>query len=88
MIASKLVNAKPEDLVKGEDGLLRAVPGASIEADASVTVTSGTLESSNVNTVAELLDLIELTRNFEMQIKMMKSIEENDSATSQLLRIN
>ncbi len=84
----KLVNAKPEDLVKGEDGLLRAVPGASIEADASVTVTSGTLESSNVNTVAELLDLIELTRNFEMQIKMMKSIEENDSATSQLLRIN
>ena len=84
----KLVNANPEDLVKGEDGLLRAVSGASIEADASVTVTSGTLESSNVNTVAELLDLIELTRNFEMHIKVMKSIEENDSATSQLLRLN
>ncbi len=84
----KLVNAKPEDLYKGEDGLLRAVPDASIEADASVTVTSGILESSNVNTVAELLDMIELTRNFEMHIKMMRSIEENDSATSQLLRIN
>lgn len=84
----KLVNAKPEDLFKGEDGLLRAVPDASIEADASVTVTSGVLESSNVNTVAELLDMIELTRNFEMHIKMMQSIEENDSATSQLLRLN
>ncbi len=84
----KLVNAKPEDLFKGEDGLLRAVPDASIEADASVTVTSGVLESSNVNTVGELLDMIELTRNFEMHIKVMQSIEENDSATSQLLRIN
>ena len=84
----KLVSANSEDLVKGEDGLLRAVPGASIEADASVTVASGILESSNVNTVSELLDMIELTRNFEMHIKMMQAIEENDSATTQLLRIN
>lgn len=84
----KLINAGPEDLVKGEDGLLRAVPGVSLEADASVTVTSGVLESSNVNTVSELLDMIELTRNFEMHVKMMKTIEENDSATTQLLRIN
>lgn len=84
----KLVNASSEDLIKGEDGLLRAVPGASFEADASVTVTSGVLESSNVNTVSELLDMIELTRNFEMHIKMMQAIEENDSATTQLLRVN
>ncbi len=84
----KLVSANSEDLVKGEEGLLRAVPGASIEADASVTVASGVLESSNVNTVTELLDMIELTRNFEMHIKMMQAIEENDSATTQLLRIN
>ncbi len=84
----KLVNASSEDLIKGEDGLLRAVPGASFEADASVTVTSGVLESSNVNTVSELLDMIELARNFEMHIKMMQAIEENDSATTQLLRVN
>ncbi len=84
----KLVSATPKDLVKGEDGLLRAVPDASIEADASVTVNSGVLESSNVNTVSELLDMIELTRNFEMHIKFMKEIEDNDSATTQLLRMN
>ena len=84
----KLVNASSEDLIKGEDGLLRAVPGVSFEADASVTVTSGVLESSNVNTVSELLDMIELARNFEMHIKMMQAIEENDSATTQLLRVN
>ncbi len=84
----KLVSAVPKDLFKGEDGLLRAVPDASIEADASVTVNSGVLESSNVNTVSELLDMIELTRNFEMHVKMMKEIEDNDSATTQLLRMN
>ncbi len=84
----KLVNANPEELVKDEDGLLRTVTGASIEADASVTVVSGVIEASNVNVVSELLDMIELTRNFEVQIKMMQSIEENDAATTQLLRFN
>lgn len=84
----KLVSANPEDLVKGKDGLLRAVTGASIEADASVTVVSGVLEASNVNVVSELLDMIELARNFEVHIKMMQSIEENESATTQLLRVN
>ncbi len=84
----KLVNANPEELVKDEDGLLRTVTGASIEADASVTVVSGVIEASNVNVVSELLDMIELTRNFEVHIKMMQSIEENDAATTQLLRFN
>jgi len=84
----KLVSANENDLVKDKDGLLRAVPDASIEADASVTVNSGVLESSNVNTVSELLEMIELTRNFEMHVKLMKEIEDNDSATTQLLRTN
>ncbi len=84
----KLVNANPEELVKDENGLLRTVTGASIEADASVNVVSGVIEASNVNVVSELLDMIELTRNFEVHIKMMQSIEENDAATTQLLRLN
>lgn len=84
----KLVNPNPQDLVKGEDGLLRDVTGASIEADASVTVASGVLEASNVNIVAELVDMIELARNFEMHVKYMQSLEENDQATTQLLRLN
>ncbi len=84
----KLVNASSEALVKGEDGLLRTVTGVSLEADASVTVASGVLEASNVNIISELLDMIELARNFEMHIKMMQSIEQNDSATTQILRTN
>ena len=84
----KLVNANPEELVKGKDGLLRPVTGASIEADASVAVASGVIEASNVNAVSELLDMIELARNFELHIKMMQSVEENDAATTQLLRLN
>ena len=84
----KLVNANPQELVKGDDGLLRPVTGASIEADASVAVASGVIEASNVNAVSELLDMIELARNFELHIKMMQSVEENDAATTQLLRLN
>ena len=84
----KLVNANPEELVKGKDGLLRTVTGVSIEADASVNVASGVIEASNVNAVSELLDMIELARNFEIHFKMMQSIEQNDAATTQLLRLN
>ena len=84
----KLVNPNPQDLVKGDDGLLREVTGVSIEADASVTVASGVLEASNVNIVSELVDMIELARNFELHVKYMQSLEENDSATTQLLRLS
>lgn len=84
----KLVNPNSQDLVKGDDGLLRHVTGESFEADASVTVASGVLEASNVNIVAELIDMIEMARNFELHVKFMQSLEENESATTQLLRLS
>jgi len=83
-----LVNPNLEDLEKGEDGLLRAVNGASIEADASITVVSGVLEASNVNVISELLDMTSLARNFEVNVRLMQTIDENNSATTQLLRLN
>jgi flagellar basal-body rod protein FlgF len=47
---------------------------------------SGALESSNVNPVNEMTEMIALQRQFEMQLKMMKTAEENDSSASSLLR--
>ena len=62
--------------------------GEAAEADASVEVQVGALESSNVNTVEAMVNMIELARQYETQVKMMKNSEENDRASAQLLRMD
>jgi len=83
----KLVKLPPDQVVKGDDGLVRLKGGGKAQADASVTLVSGALESSNVNAVESMIRLIELARQYETQIKMMKTAEENDRAAAGLLRL-
>lgn len=83
----KLVNPPIESLYKGKDGQFRLKDGGVAEADSSVHIVSGALESSNVNTVAALVDMIDLARQFEMSVKAMRSVEENDRTATQLLRL-
>ena len=45
------------------------------------------LEGSNVNAVSEMVDLITLQRQFDMQVKMMKTAEEVDTSQDRLLRL-
>jgi flagellar basal-body rod protein FlgF len=47
---------------------------------------SGSLEMSNVNSVGAMVRMIELSRSFELQVKMMKTAEENDRASAELMR--
>ena len=83
----KLVNPDPQDLEKGEDGLFRfrdpATPPA--VADPNITLVNGFVEGSNVNAVSELTGLIALNRQYEMQVKLMKRVDENAATTTQLL---
>ncbi|GGY66349.1 flagellar basal-body rod protein FlgF [Marinobacter zhanjiangensis] len=86
----KLVTPDPDDLMKGEDGFIRRKPDAAIdgqeEPDANARVASGFLESSNVNAVEEMIANLELSRQFEMQVKVMQSADENSEATARLLQ--
>jgi len=82
----KLVNPETRTLQRGTDGLFRTRNGVNQDADANVIVQSGMLESSNVNPVNEMTEMISLQRQFEMQLKLMKTAEEIDSASASLLR--
>lgn len=82
----KLVTPPLTELEKGLDGLIRLKSGQPAEPDAEARLMAGALESSNVNTVKALVDMIELARRFEMQVKMMKTAEEVDTASTTLLR--
>jgi len=83
----KLVNPDLKTVAKGNDGLFHLDDDEIAQADANVQVVSGALEGSNVNVATEMVNMIELARQFEMQVKMMKVAEKNDEYASRLLTL-
>ena len=81
----KLVNPPEADLVRGDDGLFRVRGGAPAQADPNVRLAGGYLESSNVNVVDQMVQMISLFRQFEMQTRMLSTAEQNDRAAAQVL---
>lgn len=84
----KLVNPDFKIMEKGKDGLFRQRDGLTAQASATVRVASGMLEGSNVNTMSEFTDILMLARQYEMQVKLMKTAEENSAASAQLLQMS
>lgn len=84
----KLVNPDPGTLFKGTDGLMRTADQVPLLPANDVQIRSGYLESSNVNGVTELTSMISLAKQFEMNIKMMKTAEENSSAATKILQLS
>ena len=82
----KLVKIDNADVMRGGDGLFRTRSGDAADADPAVVVASGALESSNVNVADAMVQMIELSRRFELEVKAMRTAEENGAAASQLLR--
>jgi len=84
----KLVNPPEDTLVRGDDGLFRLKDGDAAEVDPNVNLISGALESSNVNVVDEMVNMISLARQFEMQMKLLQHAENNDGKAAQLLSMS
>lgn len=84
----KLVEIPIDQLHKGHDGLFyMADNGTAVPSD-KVRVVSGSLEGSNVDPVRALSELIDISRQFEMHTKVMKSIEDNSMRSNQLLSMS
>lgn len=81
----KLVDPDESALQKGPDGLFRLKDGSTADVDEKVSVTSGALESSNVNAASAMVDMISLARQFEMQMKLIQQSQDNDKQATQLL---
>ena len=84
----KLVELDPEQLLRGEDGLMRLPEGETAPASASVQLIGGSLEGSNVNAVEEMVKMIDLARRFEAQIQIMQSEDQNNAALAELMSWN
>lgn len=83
----KLVNPPEADLVRGSDGLFELKDGNAAIADANVMVVNGALESSNVNVIESMVNMISLARQFETQMKLLENAENNANKASQLLSL-
>ena len=83
----KLVKPDLQNLFKDSDGLMRMIDGGEAPVDATVKVASGTLEGSNVNAVGAMVKMIELQRQYEMQVKMMSTAEEASASSARLLQL-
>jgi len=58
------------------------------EADGTVRIASGFLETSNVNAVGEMTEIISLARQYEMQVKLMGTFQENSESSARLLQLS
>ena len=84
----KLVNPGTAALQRGADGLFRTTDGQPANADANVKLASGVLEASNVDLADAMVNMIDLSRHYELQIKALHSADENAQSATKLLSNN
>ena len=84
----KVVEARPEQLTRGLDGLMRnTTPQQPLLQAPGQVMTTGALEQSNVDAAGALVQMIQLQRQFEMQVKVIKHGDDNTQAANSLLRL-
>jgi flagellar basal-body rod protein FlgF len=83
----RLVKPDVQDLEKGLDGYTRLKDDAAPLVQENVKMMSGALESSNVNTAEALVKMIELSRKYELQIKMMSTSKTHAQKSDALLSL-
>jgi len=83
----KLVNPDMKDMEKQGDGLFHTKDGQPLPVSADVSLNTGTLEGSNVNAYVAMTEMMELAKNFELQSKVMKSVDENATMSAKLLQM-
>ncbi|ORM53504.1 flagellar biosynthesis protein FlgF [Pantoea conspicua] len=90
----KLVRATGQEVQRSDDGMFRptaatqATRGAALQADPTMQVMPGVLEGSNVKPVETMVDMIANARRFEMQMKVITNVDENEQKANQLLNMS
>lgn len=90
----KVVEAQPQDLIRGEDGLFHLSPQAQVAngnllpQSERASITSGVIEGSNVSAAEAMVSMIANARHFEMQMKVVHSADENAQRANQLLTVS
>lgn len=84
----KVVSPKGSAIAKGTDGLFREANGGTLPQDPMASVQSGALEGSNVNTTEALVQMIEASRAWQGQVKLIETAKDIDNSGASLMKID
>jgi flagellar basal-body rod protein FlgF len=84
----KLVSPLGSDIAKGLDGLFRVKGGGALPADPDAKVTTHALEGSNVSATQALVDMIEASRSWDTQLKLISDARDLDASSAELMRLD
>jgi flagellar basal-body rod protein FlgF len=76
-----------DQLVKSLDGNIRKADGTVPAADQTARFGQGFLEASNVSAIEELIRNIDMQRQFEINVKLIKKASDLDSASAKLMNL-
>ena len=77
----------PDVLTKSLDGRIRNLDGTVPDPDQTGKFAQGMLEGSNVNAIEEMVLNMDMQRQFEMAIKLIKKAEDIDKAGTRLMSL-
>lgn len=83
----KMVKPVADNVEKLADGLVHVKDGQPQAASADVRLVQGVLEASNVNAIQAMVEMIELSKNFELQTKVMKNADDLSGASAKLMQM-
>ncbi len=80
-----LVNPSKETLSKDNSGLLMSTEA--LTQDDSIKVDVGFIEGSNVNAQQEMINMIKLSRQFDLNLKVIDTANENAKSAQKILQL-
>ncbi|NBR00853.1 MAG: flagellar hook-basal body complex protein [Actinobacteria bacterium] len=84
----QVVGAEPEKVVLRPDGLYGSSDGQPFQAAETPVVQSGVLEGSNVSLFSAMVDMISMSRRYEMQVKVLKQTSDLAERSQSLARLS
>lgn len=83
----RLATPAGSDIVKGLDGLFRVKDGGILPDDPEARLVTRSIEGSNVAATTALVEMIEASRSWDTQLKMISDARDMDSATANLMQL-
>lgn len=83
----RLATPTGSEIVKGLDNLFRVRGGGILPDDPEARVITRSIEGSNVSATVALVDMIEASKAWDSQLKLIDDAREMDSATANLMQL-
>lgn len=81
----KLASPAGSEIIKHNDTLFRVKGGGALPGDPDARLTAASLEGSNVNMTTVLVDMIEASRAWETQVKLLTTAKDIDESGARIM---